>query len=58
MGADDHRDLLDKNYVVLIECDPQRNSSPADAGHVKPEQAHRIGWVANLKREAFAKISE
>src|SRR3546814_7349711 len=35
-----HQKLFDDGFVALVECDPQRSGSP-QAGHMKPEQAHR-----------------
>ena len=52
----EHRKLFDDGYVALVECDPQRSGSPADGTRVKPEQAHRKGRLAHLKREAFARV--
>lgn len=52
----EHQKLSDSGFVALIECDPQRSSSPAAGACVKPEQAYRTGRLAHLKREVFARV--
>ena len=50
----EHQKLADDGFVALVECDPQRSGSPA--GSLKPEQAHRTGRLAHLKRHVFATV--
>jgi len=52
----EHQKLSDDGFVALVECDQQRSGSPAGGGRLKPEQAHRTGRLAHLKREVFAKV--
>lgn len=52
----EHQKLSDAGFVALVECDPQRSGSPAGGARVKPEQAHRTGRLAHLKREIFARV--
>ena len=49
----EHQRLFDEGFVALIECDPQR-SGLSENGRLKPEQAHRTGQLAHLKRDVFA----
>jgi hypothetical protein len=51
----EHQKKFDEGYVALIECDPQR-SGVGDASHLKPENAHRTGRLAHLRRTVFAKV--
>ena len=46
----EHQRLFDEGFVALVECDPQ------SSGRMKPEQAHRTGRLAHLKREVFAEV--
>ncbi|MDR0780433.1 MAG: ATPase [Pseudomonadales bacterium] len=50
----EHQKLFDDGFVALIECDPQR--SGAHGERMKPEQAHRTGRLAHLRRTVFAKM--
>ena len=52
----EHQKLSDDGFVALVECDPQRSGAPAANGNLKPEQAYRMGRLAHLKREAFARL--
>jgi len=51
-----HQKLSDDGFVALVECDPQRSGSPAGSGNIQPEQAHRTGRLAHLKRDVFARV--
>lgn len=52
----EHQKLSDDGFVALVECDPQRSGASAGAARMKPEQAHRTGRLAHVKREAFALV--
>ena len=51
-----HQKLADDGFVALVECDPQRSRAAAGAARMKPDQAHRTGRLAHLKREVFADV--
>lgn len=51
----EHQKLSDDGFVALVECDPQRSGSQA-GGHLKPEQAHRTGRLAHLRRAVFVQV--
>lgn len=50
----EHQKLSDDGFVALIEIDPER--SVLGSVGVRPEQAHRTGRLAHLKRNAFPKV--
>ena len=52
----EHQKLSDDGFVALVECDPQRSRAAAGAARMKPDQAHRTGRLAHLKREVFADV--
>jgi hypothetical protein len=52
----EHQRLFSEGFVALVECDPQRSRMPSGDGSMKPEQAHRTGRLAHLKRGAFAQV--
>ena len=52
----EHQKLADDGFVALVECDPQRSRAAAGAARMKPDQAHRTGRLAHLKREVFADV--
>jgi len=52
--CEEHQRLFDEGYVALIECDPQKSS--VYANRLKPDEAHRTGRVAHLKRNVFASV--
>lgn len=51
----EHQKLSDDGFVALVECDPQRSGSQA-GGRMKPEQAHRTGRLAHLRRKVFTQM--
>jgi len=51
----EHQKLFDDGFVALVECDPERSGAAA-GGHLKPEQAYRMGRVAHLRRTAFTQV--
>jgi hypothetical protein len=50
----EHQKLFDDGYVALVECDPQRSGVHGE--RMKPEQAHRTGRLAHLRRTVFARV--
>lgn len=54
--CDEHERLHQQGFVALVECDPERSGNARAGDNIKPEDAHRTGLVAHLKREAFAAI--
>ncbi|WP_230371643.1 ATPase [Paludibacterium denitrificans] len=52
----EHQKLSDDGFVALVECDPQRSGSPAGSARMKPDQAHRTGRLAHVRRTLFAKV--
>ena len=52
----EHQKLSDDGFVALVECDPRRSGKASDADRLKPEQAHRTGRLAHLKRAVFATV--
>lgn len=51
--CEERRRLFEAGYVALIECDLARSDVPIGGKLMKPEQAHRTGRVAHLRREVF-----
>lgn len=52
----EHQKLSDDGFVALVECDPERSGSPTGGINVKPEQVHRTGRLAHLRREVFGQV--
>lgn len=50
----EHQKFYDDGFVALIEIDPEL--SELGTIGVKPENAHRTGRMAHLKREAFTNV--
>ena len=51
----EHQKLFDDRFAALVECD-LRCSGFRTGGRTKPEQAHRTGRVAHLRRAVFAQV--
>jgi hypothetical protein len=49
----EHKKRYDEGYVALIEVDPEQ--SVADGSKMTPENAHRTGTIAHVKRDVYAK---
>ena len=52
----EHQRMFDEGYVALVECDPQRSGLSSKDSRLKPENAHRTGQLAHLKRSVFAAL--
>ena len=52
----EHQKLHEEGFIALIECDAEKSGNPAPGGTVKPENAHRTGLIAQIRREAFSKV--
>lgn len=51
--CEEHKKLHEDGFVALVEVD---NEPPAGQKTMKPDQAHRTGRIAHLKREVYSKV--
>jgi len=52
----EHERLRSQGFVALVECDPQRSAARSADGRLKPDEAHRTGRLAHIRRVAFARV--
>jgi len=52
----EHQKLFDDGFIALVGADPEKSGDPLPNGNLNPEEAHRTGEVAHLKRSVFHNI--
>ena len=52
----EHQRLYDKGFVALVECDPTKTGVTKTTQRVNPNQAHRTGRLAHVKRDVFERV--
>lgn len=50
----EHKKLYDEGYIAMVECDPTQ--STADGSTMKPENAHRTGKIAHIRRTVYEQV--
>ena len=51
--CEEHQKLKDDGYVAMVGCDA---SKQGDSDTIKPEEAHRTGKIAHIKKHVFNSI--
>ena len=51
----EHQSLFDEGYVAMVGVDEAKSRKQTD-GNIKPEDAHRTGSVAHIKRDVARRL--
>lgn len=54
----EHQKQSDDGFVALVECDPSLSPIRGNEKRLRPDEAHRTGRIAHLKRTVFAQMFE
>ena len=51
--CNEHTELRQKDFIAMIEIDPEKSGEPDDQSQVKPDNAYRTGNILHLHIDAF-----